>query len=57
MTFVSGSQRAGQAAFNALEEAFPQIASVIRGTDEDPFYDDSRLTLFYRRVAELLPPA
>jgi hypothetical protein len=44
-------QRSGQAAFNALWDVRPDIANdVIRGTEADPFHDDSRLLLFWERV-------
>ncbi len=49
-----GTQRAGQAAYNALAVAHPEIAALILGTDADPFYDDARLPRFYQRVQELL---
>lgn len=45
--------RAGQTAFNALAQWRPDIAIQITGTDDDPFYDDSRLARFYQRVSEL----
>jgi hypothetical protein len=40
-------------AFNELYAQDPAFADQIRGTDADPFYDDSRLEVFRKRVAEL----
>ncbi len=34
--------RRGQALFNALHGVFPALAEQIRGTDADPFHDESR---------------
>lgn len=39
-------QRRGQAAFNQLLATKPELAELVRGTKEDPFHDDERLTLF-----------
>jgi hypothetical protein len=46
--------RIGQKAFNDLYESNPAIADKIRGTEFDPFYDDSRMKLFLDRVDEIL---
>jgi hypothetical protein len=46
--------RAGQKAFNDLYANDPALADAIRGTEADPFYDDSRLTIFWDRVDEIL---
>lgn len=40
--------RWGQAVFNALHMLDPETAERIRATDADPYYDDSRLPLFWR---------
>lgn len=45
--------RAGQRAFNDLARSDPQTAERIRGTEFDPFYDDTRLPAFRRRIREL----
>ena len=45
--------RTGQVAFNSLYAADPDLANQIRGTDADPFYDDSRLELFRETIARL----
>lgn len=45
--------RAGQRAFNDLYLSDPAIADLIRGSEFDPFYDDTRLAVFRRRVEEL----
>lgn len=45
--------REGQAAFNFVEEKFPDIANQLRGTDLDPFYVDSRLGGFWHEVQRL----
>jgi hypothetical protein len=52
--FAHMEQRHGQAHFNGVHAIAPEIADVIRGTEADPFYDDSRVTAFWQRVAELL---
>jgi hypothetical protein len=39
-------QRPGQAHFNALYELRPDLADEIRGTDLDPFYNDTRIPEF-----------
>lgn len=49
-----GDWRNGQAAFNVLYSMHPELAQEIRGTDLDPFYDDSRLYAFYTWVYERL---
>lgn len=41
------SQRFGQALFNVLDQTHPQIASLVHGTDLDPFYED---TMNSRRI-------
>jgi hypothetical protein len=45
--------RAGQLAFNELHRTDPDIANKIRGTMDDPFYDDTRLARFETKVAAL----
>lgn len=35
--------RYGQSFFNALCKLYPECAESIRGTDVDPFYNDSKL--------------
>jgi hypothetical protein len=45
--------RKGQEAFNKLWEENPAVASAITGTEFDPFYDDSKLEAFYKKVEEL----
>lgn len=39
--------RQGQGAFNLLVQVRPDLAELIRGSDIDPFNQDSNLTLFY----------
>lgn len=39
--------RAGQYASNMLWKVRPDIAELVRGSDYNPFYLDSRLPLFY----------
>jgi hypothetical protein len=39
--------RVGQCAFNLLVKVRPDIAELLRGSDFDPFNDDSRLSDFY----------
>jgi hypothetical protein len=45
--------REGQIAFNRLYVLNPELAEQVRGTEADPFYDDSRLPAFHERVEEL----
>ena len=45
--------RKGQKAFNDLYLEDPGIANLIRGTINDPFYNDKRLPDFYKKVEEL----
>lgn len=45
-------QRKGQAYFNALEVHRPDIASGVRGTPVDPFFNDSQLVPFLDIVEE-----
>ena len=45
--------RKGQEAFNKLWEENPTVASAITGSEFDPFYDDTRLEAFYKKVEEL----
>lgn len=45
-------QRIGQAAFNALYALNPGLADEVRGTENDPFYSDSKLTAFWAWLSE-----
>ena len=45
--YTHPGERAGQAAFNVLVEARPDLSEQIRTTDLDPFYHDDRLPAFY----------
>jgi hypothetical protein len=49
-----GEERVGQAYFNALDEHFPKLAKRIRGSNDDPFYDDAILPQFLTRVEAAL---
>lgn len=42
--------RHGQSAFNFVYEYLPTIANQIRGTENDPFYQSSRLNGFWNEV-------
>lgn len=42
-----GGQRVGQAVFNLLDKVRPDLALMVNNSDYDPFFDDSRLPLFY----------
>lgn len=44
--------RHGQAAWNALYDLNPALASKVHGTDADPFYDDSKINAFYAFLAQ-----
>lgn len=37
------AQRRGQALFNHLHDVRPDLANQLRGTDLDPFYDNSKV--------------
>lgn len=50
---VSASWRAGQTMFNVLWELHPTLATVIRGSNVDPFYRNDRIPAF---LTELLTP-
>lgn len=49
---VSGQERYGQAIFNAAFLIAPERANELRGTMYDPFYDDSRVDIFLRKMKE-----
>lgn len=44
--------RAGQALWNVTVELWPDIANPLRGTEVDPFYDDSKIGAFIMACAE-----
>lgn len=46
------NQRNGQWMFNTLVEANPELATRIRGTKLDPFYDDKRIDEFLNFVGQ-----
>ena len=46
--------REGQKAFNNFAEKYPELVNQITGTEYDPFYDDSKIYIFYQRVNTLL---
>lgn len=43
--------RIGQALFNALCVSWPELAEKVRGSEVDPFYDDTRIDAFIAFVA------
>ena len=43
--------RKGQTLFNALYEIYPELADEMRGTQFDPFYDDSRFHIALSWIA------
>ena len=45
--------RIGQVYFNVLHDMRPDIAEEIRGTQYDPFYDDTRLIKFFSKVIDI----
>lgn len=47
------SWRKGQTYFNVLSNVRPDIAESIRGTDLDPFHDDSKIGEFLTYVAKV----
>lgn len=48
------TQRIGQAYFNGLWEARKDIATVIDGGPDDPFYDDDVLPRFFAAIEQAL---
>ena len=44
--------RKGQAYFNYLYQLHPNVASEIRETEYDPFYNDSRIEKFLNKISE-----
>lgn len=42
--------RVGQAYYNVLRDTRPDLAGVVQGTEDDPFYDDRRIPKFLVRV-------
>ena len=44
--------RLGQAHFNKLYEFYPELANEIRGTKNDPYYLDVRVTDFIKYIKE-----
>lgn len=38
---ANNDERVGQAAFNALDQAWPDLAELVRGTQADPFHAES----------------
>ena len=49
--------RRGQALFNYLAVAHPELAEKIRATEADCFYDDKKIPAFLDRIFELCYPA
>ena len=52
-TKFPGDWRHGQSAFNYVYEYLPTIANQIRNTENDPFYESSRLNGFWKEVKRL----
>lgn len=50
MLYERQVQREGQAYFNALHSIYCDVADVVRATDADPFYDDTRLKAFFDAI-------
>ena len=48
----SGNQRLGQYLFNFLSDHRPDLADDICGTDNDPFYEDSKIGVFAAYLKE-----
>lgn len=46
--------RLGQWMFNELRNEFPDIAGQIIGTEYDPFYVDSKIPAFLKRVLDFV---
>lgn len=42
--------RLGQWAYNLLDEGYPEVAEKIRGSDDDPFYNDEIVPRFLCRL-------
>jgi hypothetical protein len=52
VTFLDN--RIGQAYFNALYKIRPDIANAISATENDPYYVNDRLPLFFTAIAKHL---
>ena len=48
MLAMCPEMRKGQCLFNALYKLYPEIANDIRGTDNDCFYDDSKISNLFK---------
>ena len=48
----SGNQRLGQYLFNFLYDHNPVLADAIRATDNDPFYEDTKIGAFAAYLKE-----
>jgi hypothetical protein len=44
------SHRMGQSHFNYLDQVKPEFAKYIRGTKFDPFFDDNRISEFFKLI-------
>ena len=49
-----GVLRYGQCLFNAAHSLAPDAANEIRGTEDDPFYQDAKITKFFWKLEEIL---
>lgn len=50
MKIANPTFRKGQVLFNALFKLYPLIADEVRATENDPFYDDTIIPAFKKRV-------
>lgn len=48
----SPALRVGQAFFNVLHDTRPDLAGVVAGTEDDPFYSDARIPGFLAFIRE-----
>lgn len=47
------SWRQGQALFNAMYKLFPEVSETVRGTLNDPFYNDTRIERCFEFIQEV----
>lgn len=45
--------RKGQTWFNSLSVLYPSVAESIRGTENDPFYNDEKIDAFFKEITEI----
>lgn len=52
-TQLNPTWRKGQTLFNVLSKLHPKLAECIRGTNNDPFYNDENIDNFYKYIINI----